>query len=95
MTRYWFRPKRYGYGATPVTWEGWLATLAFTVIVAGSVILVTARPPTLATWLFWVALAGGGTWWFVRLARQRTDGDWHWRWGERTGPRNDMTNSGL
>ena len=26
MTRYWFKPKRYGYGATPVTWEGWAFT---------------------------------------------------------------------
>ena len=24
MTTYWFRPKRYGYGATPVTWQGWV-----------------------------------------------------------------------
>ena len=23
MTEYWFRPKRDGYGATPVTWQGW------------------------------------------------------------------------
>ena len=28
MTRYWFRPKRYGYGATPISWEGWAVTLA-------------------------------------------------------------------
>ena len=24
---YWFRPKRYGYGATPITWQGWLLTV--------------------------------------------------------------------
>ena len=27
MTAYWFKPKRYGYGATPITWEGWVVTL--------------------------------------------------------------------
>ena len=27
MSRYWFKPKRYGYGATPITWEGWVFTL--------------------------------------------------------------------
>lgn len=25
--RYWFKPKRYGWGCCPVTWEGWLAIL--------------------------------------------------------------------
>jgi hypothetical protein len=27
MTSYWFRPKRYGYGATSITWQGWAVTL--------------------------------------------------------------------
>jgi Fe-S cluster assembly ATP-binding protein len=26
MTGYWFKPKRYGNGATPVTWQGWALT---------------------------------------------------------------------
>jgi hypothetical protein len=26
MAEYWFKPKRYGYGATPVTWQGWAVT---------------------------------------------------------------------
>ena len=28
VTTYWFRPRRYGYGATPMTWEGWAVTFA-------------------------------------------------------------------
>jgi hypothetical protein len=24
--RQWFRPKRLGFGISPATWEGWLAT---------------------------------------------------------------------
>ena len=27
MTKYWFRQKRFGYGATPNTWQGWAVTL--------------------------------------------------------------------
>jgi len=27
MTEYWFRPKTYGYGATPVNWKGWASSL--------------------------------------------------------------------
>lgn len=26
---YWFRPKKLGWGAVPVTWQGWLATILF------------------------------------------------------------------
>lgn len=29
MTRYWFVTKRYGWGWTPATWEGWLVLAAF------------------------------------------------------------------
>jgi len=25
--KYWFKPKRYGWGFYPISWEGWLATL--------------------------------------------------------------------
>jgi hypothetical protein len=25
------------------------------------------------------------TFWFVRTARERTDSEWRWRWGDRTG----------
>ena len=27
MTSSWFKPKRYGYGAMPATWQGWAVTL--------------------------------------------------------------------
>ena len=31
---YWFAQKLYGYGAVPVTWQGWLTTLAYVALVA-------------------------------------------------------------
>jgi len=31
-TRHWFRPKSYGYGMTPITWEGWFATAGFVLL---------------------------------------------------------------
>ena len=33
MNKFWFKPKTYGYGAFPITWEGWLLTLGFGVII--------------------------------------------------------------
>ena len=29
LNNYWFKPKKFGYGAYPVTWEGWLVILGF------------------------------------------------------------------
>ena len=29
MSTVWFKPKRFGYGVTPATWEGWLVTVLF------------------------------------------------------------------
>ena len=46
MSQYWFKPKTYGYGATPANWKGWAA-------VAGYVAVVTALTLPL------LALAGG------------------------------------
>ena len=44
MTRRWFGPKRYGWGWSPVTWEGWVATLA--VVVAPFAALFIASSAT-------------------------------------------------
>jgi len=83
MTAYWFRPKRYGYGATPVTWQGWAVTLAVPAIVAVSIVAMNTfvgRDNALA-WLAWAALVVALVIAFVRLSRARTDGEWRWRWG--------------
>ncbi len=29
---FWFRPKKYGYGAYPNTWEGWLLTFVYVIL---------------------------------------------------------------
>ncbi len=34
MKKRWFRRKRYGFGWTPNTWQGWLVTLAYIVVLA-------------------------------------------------------------
>ena len=31
----WFRRKRWGYGWTPASWEGWVATLLFVLACVG------------------------------------------------------------
>jgi len=84
MTQYWFKPKSYGYGATPVTWEGWAVTLVAAAFVAGSIVAMNLLvvKSNVAAWLVWAAVIAAATWWFVQFCRRRTDGEWRWRWGK-------------
>jgi hypothetical protein len=82
MGTYWFRPKRYGYGATPVTWQGW----AVTIVTALVVVLTSVAAPTMgakSTWTFVAllvvdAVAIGA---LVVVSYRKTEGGWRWRWG--------------
>jgi hypothetical protein len=76
---YWFRPKRYGYGASPANWKGWLATLVFIALAWA----ITSN---------WGPLGGVGLLLrfgafavlvvlFVWIAWKKTDGPIRWRWG--------------
>jgi hypothetical protein len=37
----WFKPKRIGYGLTPITWQGWFVTFLLMVVLSVSVYAVT------------------------------------------------------
>jgi hypothetical protein len=81
VTQYWFKPKRYGYGATPVTWQGWAVTLATVLaMVAVNVGLSLTEPHYWAFALGFDALALAVL--FV-VCRRKTEGEWRWRWGDR------------
>ena len=85
---YWFKPKTHGYGASPVNWKGWAATLGFgVVIIALSLVFVvwpvlTASGPRLEHILAWLVLEAVALIYFMRLCRRKTDGEWQWRWGQ-------------
>jgi hypothetical protein len=91
--RYWFKPRRYGYGATPVTSEGWILTVASAAIVAASIIAMNlfVDRTNIGAWLIWAAIVVGITFWFVCVSRRRTDGEWRWRWGQRSGGLSDSS----
>jgi len=85
---HWFRPKAYGFGATPANWKGWAATAAFVLVVLATTLVAFGwqpdggTPPNvsqIAVWGFVVTVLTGG---FVWLARAKTDGQWGWRWGK-------------
>ncbi|MGD9667925.1 MAG: hypothetical protein AB7U75_02600 [Hyphomicrobiaceae bacterium] len=83
QTTYWFKPKRHGYGATPVTWQGWLVTGLFSValgIVAVGGMMSLKGTGNVLGYVVWFLGVLGGVFWFTQFARKRTDGEWAWRW---------------
>jgi hypothetical protein len=83
MTTYWFKPKHYGYGATPVTWQGWAVTLGtvLAMIAVSLYLQLTERH----YWALAVMFAFNAAALFALfvVSRRKTDGEWRWRWGDR------------
>ena len=80
MTTYWFKPKRYGYGATPTTWQGWAMTLGTVFVMVAVSLYLRLTEQNLWALLAFDVLA------LVTLAvisRNKTEGEWRWRWGDR------------
>ena len=82
MSKPWFRPKQYGYGFTPASLEGALATVLYVVVVISTVrflpfefadhlmgMIVTALAVLLVTAAFLI------------LCSLTVEGDMRWRWG--------------
>ena len=72
---YWFRPKYFGYGATPVTWQGWLASLVVVLVSLPIAFIAAQRNLTYLVLLVPVLAI------FMWVCRIKTDGDWKWRSG--------------
>ena len=81
MPRYWFRQKKFGYGATPNTWQGWALTIAsalavFGVILAGPMIQDNVLR---AAWIgLGLTVTVVPT---VAITYIKTEGGWRWRNG--------------
>jgi peptidoglycan biosynthesis protein MviN/MurJ (putative lipid II flippase) len=87
MNRYWFRPKRIGYGATPATWEGWVFTLGCCAVIGlASWLLVGTRQNWVemgwvatTAWALWLVIVVGTSAALLIVSKRRTDGEWRWR----------------
>jgi hypothetical protein len=89
--QYWFKPKIFGYGARPTTWEGWALVggycLVVTIVTLGVLILAEPGKATAAAqwalWLMWLVVVGIATAALTLISKRRTDGEWRWRWGRK------------
>jgi len=83
VTTYWFRAKRYGYGATPVTWQGWLVTgAAIVAVLAASLLLPLFARGTTWVWFALVAIDAISIAALWMIGRRKTQGEWRWRWSD-------------
>jgi hypothetical protein len=83
----WFKPKTYGYGASPLNWKGWAFIAAYVLALTATAYAfaganragLLVRPiGTLALLAVLVLLTGA----FLVVCRRKTDGAWRWRWGD-------------
>lgn len=72
----WFAPKRYGFGATPVTWQGWALTFGFVAITILLAMKFANRPIVLSAILVPLVVL------FLVIGARTTKGGWRWRWGD-------------
>jgi hypothetical protein len=90
MSDFWFKPKTHGYGATPNTWQGWVATAVAALapgvlgwfLLRGSHIGANANMLISPAFVIWLTATIAIVISFHRLARRKTDGEWRWRWRE-------------
>ena len=88
MSQYWFKPKTYGYGATPSGWKGWAAVAVYVAAVLALTVPLMAWPidmpvsPKIWQVVTWAILTALLTLGFIRFTRAKTDGQWSWRWGK-------------
>lgn len=78
----WFKRKLYGWGWTPVTWEGWLVTLVYVGLVAAFALTIDENsPPQEVAFIFLlptVLLTAA----FIRIAYKKGEKP-RWQWGSK------------
>ena len=78
---YWFKAKRFGWGWTPVKWQGWATILIYVALLIASTRMIDATAPKdavpyafLALIILWTAI-------FFAIAYKKGEKpSWHWGW---------------
>ena len=78
---FWFKPKTFGYGATPTTWEGWTVVAVYSLVVLGCVVAMTLRKESFSTFMSSMATLVVATVVMIVVSVQKTDSAWGWNAG--------------
>lgn len=77
---YWFKAKIYGWGWTPVTWQGWVATFVYVLLLVALASTLDTDSPTKETALMFLIPFAILTTSFIRLCYAKGEKP-EWRWG--------------
>jgi len=83
MKKFWFKPKKYGYGFYPISLEGWLATtillgLVFASAYANDMFTEKLMTKNILVFLVDVIIIASLS---IIFFKDRCDGEVKWRWG--------------
>jgi uncharacterized membrane protein len=79
--QYWFKPKTFGYGATPSSWEGWAVVAAYTVVLVSCVLAISSYNGSFVAFVAAIAAMVVATIVLFVVSVQKTDGAWGWNAG--------------
>ncbi len=86
MNKKWFVPKSYGWGLVPISWEGWLVTGLFVVIVLAFAYLndiFSSETVSVENYLHYVLDLFLLIIALLYFCIPRTEGKVQWNWGKR------------
>lgn len=89
MNEFWFKPKTYGYGATPITWEGWTVVAVYVMAIVACVTMGALREKTVSNWAMSICMIAIATVAMVWVSVIKMEGHWGWRWGADHSPPHD------
>ena len=78
----WFKRKLYGWGWTPVTWQGWLVTVAYIALIVGFAMTINENSPIREVVFTFALPAVLLTVAFIRLAYRKGEKP-RWQWGDK------------
>ena len=82
MSSLWFKAKKYGWGWTPVTWQGWFAVFIYVGCVMRFAFIVDERAHSASDFLMnFFLLAAIPTLLLIWLCYEKGEKP-HWSWGD-------------
>lgn len=79
----WFKAKRYGWGWTPVTWQGWVVTLMFILVVIATHYLYSMLPLSEGEFnAVFLSTIAGHTFVLIGICAYKGEPP-RWRWGSK------------
>ena len=78
INKYWFKPKMFGYGSTPITWEGWALVIVFIIYLLAISQLLKEKHIVIYFVYFIIGIIA-----IFVVSKNRTKEEWDWNWGRK------------